>query len=341
MGTQIKPLVSVHQEALVSFLEQQQGAPATHTRWKYFDEAFNSGRPRGYVALQDDIIVGMLGLIPFQHSVNGELVDTAWTCDWFVDAEKASGATGIALLKAVTSSYNAVYHTGGGDVTKRLFGRLATVSQDDAIQEYRIALRAGYLLKRAAQRQPWLGHLPLNLARNIPLVSKRSEQSSSAACSASLTETVLETFAECRYASQFHPAYDTQHVEWFCRNPDIVFHSCHVANNASALLWHPRADYPRQAESEWRLALFSQGGSSDDLLSVLRDVIDFALRHKADSVKVLASSQEQVLCQALDQAGFSKTRHLPFFAFYQDTASMPHESMSGLSYLDADNATLY
>ncbi len=342
MGISIKKVNELPPESLIQFLEEQQGTPADHTRWKYFDSEFNAGRLRGFAAMQDSRVVGMLGLIPFTASLNNETFDTAWTCDWFVDAERASGATGIALLKAATAACDKLYHTGGGDVTKQLFGRLANVTEEAAIKEYRMLLRLGYLINRAKVRSPWLAKLPLNIGNNIPLRRKKAPiREIDSLFSPGVSETLVRTFGETPMEADFHPIYDARYINWFSRNPGLEFYSYTFEQKASALLWHPRKAHPHQTKTEWRLAL-APGTASPDELSALADVAaDFATVKGADSLKVLVSGRDVSLCAALEKSGYTERRQQPFFAFYHDPASMPSESMSGHSFLDADNATLY
>lgn len=329
-------------ESIVQFLQEQQGTPANHTLWKYYDEQFNAGRPRGFAAVQDDRVVGLLGLIPFKAALKGEVFDTAWTCDWFVDAERASGATGIALLKAATGSFDTLYHTGGGEVTKQLFGRLASVSENDAVREYRILLRLGYLLNRARQRNAWLAKLPIDGLKNLPLRRLvRADATLSATFRPGVSDGLLRPSPESNFDTDFHPVYDAEHLRWFARNPDLESYSCTTNHGASALLWHPHQDHPRQTATQWRLAIFQGEASSPELEALVLDATGFARDKGADSVKILVSRHDRELSEAIESAQYTSFKDVPFFAFYQNADAMPSESMSGHSFLDADNATLY
>lgn len=342
MGLDIRHLSELPQAVVIQFLEQQQGAPASHTRWKYYDEDFNAGRLRGFVAMDGSDMVGLLGLIPFHYSLNKETVETSWTCDWFVDAERASGATGIALLKAATAAHDSVYHTGGGEVTKQLFGRLANFTEDDAVQEYRTILRMEYFVNRAKKRKPWINRLPIGLAGNIPLGRLNRESSSvDDLCVPGIADFVGSMVDRAEPTQGFHPMYDRNYLEWFSRNPDIECYSCSVSQHAAAVVWHPLRDYPRQTQSEWRLAFLTDSEAGAELSELTDVAVAFAKSKGANSVKALISREDERLSRALLSAKFSQSRQTPFFAFYKQPESMPQASMSGLSFLDADNATLY
>ncbi|MFC1578940.1 hypothetical protein ACFL3Y_00960 [Pseudomonadota bacterium] len=338
MGLSIKHVHEVPPDSIVQFLEEQQGTPPHHSRWKYFDEHFNAGRPRGFAAIQDSRLVGFLGLIPFKVSLDGETRETAWTCDWCVDAERASGALGIALLKAATASFDALYHTGGSEVTKQIFSRLANVAENKAVREYRTLLRLRYITSRAEQRSRWLAGLRIGILKNIPL--KRLKKSSGPIAeyfTPGVSKFLVTALESTQFEIDFHPSYDAEYIHWFARNPGLECYSCAIDQNASALLWHPNHNHHRQSETEWRLALFSGTANSDELSSLADLAVTFAAFKGADSVKVQVSHKDKTLCTTLEASGFSESRQLPFFAFYHNPSLMPSASMAGHSFLDTDN----
>ena len=342
MELEIRQVGELSTDSLVNFLKERQKRDRNAIQWRYFDEQFNAGRPRGVAAVRGGQVVGFLGLVPFRCRVYNRVVDTAWTCDWFVDSERASGATGIMLLKAARSAFDSVYHVGGNEITRHLFGRMATFSESDSVYEYLITLRIGYLINRATVRYPWIRHVPLNFARKLPLrMSPGATTDAESKCIPGVSESFVRLADVSESETGFHPKYELGYFEWFSRNPDIEVYSCSVASGASAFIWRPHAWHARQSQDEWRMAVIAKDTSSSELISLVKDAVGFAAQRGATAVKAQVSRHDIQLRQALEQSRFSEKRRLPFFAFHKDPASMPVESMSGLSYLDADNASLY
>lgn len=103
-GQTIRELAEVDPALLEEFLAEQD-IDRQVTRWKYFDDAFNNGRNRGFAAFQNGRLVGFIGLTPFQARAGSTIFDTAWTCDWYVDTARANSTTGSTLLKRATGAY--------------------------------------------------------------------------------------------------------------------------------------------------------------------------------------------------------------------------------------------
>jgi hypothetical protein len=84
MSSSIVPLEDISAHLIRDFL-QQFGFDPPIIDWKYFDQAFNRGRDRGYVWLRRDRVAGMIGLIPFTiAAAAGRAREVHWSCDWML-----------------------------------------------------------------------------------------------------------------------------------------------------------------------------------------------------------------------------------------------------------------
>ncbi len=320
-------------EAAVRAYLAGRGYAPDYVAWKYFDERFNAGRNRGFVALAGDEVVGFIGLIPFRAHVGGERVDTAWTCDWSADESRAGPTAGLMLLKKATQAHSHVFHIGGNDITFRIYSRLAAYTDADAACDYVLRLRLASQIDRLAARGaayaalgavPGIGRIP------IGRVAVRGADLEVAPGMSAAAETALAALPANGAVS---PAYDAAYVEWqLGRCPGITFSSCAGPEGAVGFLWQSVAR-PKQA----RIALFAPEGGGE---AVLRSLAQAADRAGAQSVRLRAATADSALRGTLSRLGFEAKQTLPYFAFSTAAVPGPGITMSSLSYLDVDEAGL-
>ena len=143
----IVELSDVSADQVYSFFERRNIAPDV-VRWKYFSDGFSRGRPRGFVTVASGEVIAFIGLIPFELATAENRIPSAWTCDWYVDEEKASSFLGITLLRHAISSVGILFHEGGNPTTKAIFGKLADFVEADGVSHFRLNLRLGAKLRR-------------------------------------------------------------------------------------------------------------------------------------------------------------------------------------------------
>lgn len=317
------------------FLFKAAGTGSKVTRWKYFDESFNKAHNRGYAALQEGQITGFIGLIPFRASADSTDFDAAWTCDWYSDVERANSITGISLLKRAASAYRSLFHVGGNENTKRVFSRLATFTDADGVLEFRLDLRLGCFSRRLRVRKQVFRRLPLDLFARVPLTRiRKSDHGVPVICQEGIAPKFEEVLAAQQCESSYHPMYDASYVQWQVgRCPQLHSFTCFTNSGAAALVW--RGDNPR---SEYRMALVWTKQAFPDLNGLIRETIRYVYDCGADEIRIRMSRHDRRVCALLFNCGLRERYSLPFYAIHQTPEDMPKGGMSGLSFLDVDEA---
>ena len=309
------------------------GQDPAYTDWKYFDAAFNADRVRGFAAVQGGEVVGFIGLIPFNAVVDGEMVETAWTCDWSVDDAKAGPIVGISLMKSAIRAHPRVFHVGGNEITEKIFSRLAAHYERDAVCEYAVHLTVASHVDRLIAKAPGLAPL-----RKMPMGRVRAKsfaQEGLLEVTQGLAPEALDVFADRWSATTTHPHYDARYVQWqIAACPNHECYSCYAQGEAAGLMWRPRG-----SNKEFRLAIAATASGQERLEAVVRSLVRHAYDQKADIAKVRVSQRDASLRKMLDGLGFRTKQHLPYFAFYDDPAGGPDDVMSGMSFLDVDEAS--
>ncbi|MBC7973475.1 MAG: hypothetical protein H7138_00715, partial [Myxococcales bacterium] len=100
-------------------------AAAAAVGWKYYDEAFNRGRNRGFAWVKDGRVRGFIGIVPAALARGDDVVPLQWTCDWGLADPKATPGMGILLLRKVTADGAPTATMGGNANTRALVPRLA------------------------------------------------------------------------------------------------------------------------------------------------------------------------------------------------------------------------
>ncbi|MEM9973382.1 MAG: hypothetical protein AAF771_04320 [Pseudomonadota bacterium] len=319
--------------AVRAYLEARGYAPE-YVAWKYFDDVFNAGRNRGFVALADGEVVGFIGLIPFRADVAGTRVDTAWTCDWSVEDAKAGPTAGLMLLKKATQAHAHVYHIGGNDITFRIYSRLAAYTDAEAACDYVLRLRLASQLDRLVARKP--RYAPLSAVPGvgrIPIKRSALRGGEALAVEPGASAATLDALAAHRASGPVAPAYDGAYIDWqIGRCPGCSYMSCVGPDGAVGFLWQSR-ERPKQA----RIALFAGEGQGELVLRSLARAADSA---GAESVRLRAASADAEMRTLLTGLGFEEKQSLPYFAFSTAPVPGPATTMASLSYLDVDEAGL-
>ncbi|MBT8081309.1 MAG: hypothetical protein KJO56_02665 [Gammaproteobacteria bacterium] len=334
-GQAIVKASAVDPDLLAEFFRHQ--GLTTDIRWKYFDEKFGGGHNRGYAALSDGKIAGFIGLIPFRAKAGSKSLDSAWTCDWYIDSELAGGATGIMLLKQAIAACPSVYHVGGNEITEKVYSRLASHYDAGGIKEYRLALRLGGLLRRAQVRVPAAAMLSRTVLSRIRIARLADvPRDSGIEEFDGVAESFSEVLAVQSPESSYHPVYDQAYLDWqIGRCPDLTAFTIVHRPGLAALAW-----YKGKPDSDWRVAIAYQSDRAGELPVLLDALAKLAVEKGAESIKVRVSRHSEALIRALLERGYDETRRFPFFAFHDRPEDFPADSMSGLGYLDADMASI-
>ncbi len=304
--------------------------------WKYFDPTFGAGCERGYVYVQDGKIVGFLGLIPFRTN-HMSTARAAWSCDWFRD-ETTPGATAIMLIKETLRSYDFIYSLGGGEKTQAILPRLARTTVRDAGLVLHKPLRLGGIAKYAARQLGLPPSKHLSLLNVIPTTSIMLSRGNSRAKIQTALNGDLAQLLDANEQQESFSDYDLNYIQWQMDHcPMIVSFSCIVPAyerlRAAVLFW-------RHVESSeiWRLALFPQRGSLDELEVALDHAIHYIYKQGGAVISVLLSRLQTDTIQLLRAKGFiAAKRRLPLYLISRDPKPQEGE-LGALSFLDTDLA---
>ena len=332
----IEPFSNLDAQTIRDYLVQQgEDSPAV-IDWKYFDSTFTRGRERGFACIQNGRIHGTLGLIPFQALINGERLETAWSCDWYRDLS-LPGPMGIMLIKHSLRSYPLLYSLGGSAQTRMIMPRLSQYTAATAGIEFHKPLRLGGAIRASARLTrfsvpksiPIVDHLPL------PLFIRRAPD-----CEAHLSmdlNSALNSIPDPSWADQPCPAYDLPYIKWqLGRCPVISAGVCTVSSSSQSavaiLFWRLVTN-----KRFWRLAVLGNTNSTLTLVCGLQRVLQHIQEEGGWMASVLASRLDASLLAALKKAGFFSGQRRPLFILNQ----LPHVAITELqrlSYLDTDYA---
>ena len=328
MSSLILPLADAPDDRVKAYLRSRGLSPAV-IEWKYFDDAFNRKRNRGYVWLHDDMVEGFLGLIPFRLSAM--VPECSWTCDWSVQESESRPGIGIRLLHTALSSSPRLFALGGNAHTRRLLPRLAAHTAPDAALTFRLSLRLGAILQPLRRRLPFLptvlDHVPIRRPRAVPRPVRTDPGVSPALVPLLGADTAHPPRS---------PAYDFEYIDWqIGRCPLLSSATAYVLDHSSvraAALYWAATSQPRH----WRLALWDLA-DVDALGAALTAVLEAIRRASGTTVTILAPAWDAPRIAFLIRHGFAQTaegRHLYVLA---DDDPPPSASMD-LSYLDTDLA---
>lgn len=337
MRSSITPISEIPRSATEAYLVRQGLAPEL-ARWKFFDDAFNQGRERGFAWLREGRIGGFLGLIPARLGRGGRTWPMYWTCDWSLESRSASAGVGVRLLRrAMEFADQLLFVSEGSEHTAQLAPRIAEVTIPDAGHGWVFPLRAGYALQKLArrvalaqpERWPRIAELPLApISRSASKLSVRSEPGVARA---------LAALFEQPRGDAWYPHYDWNDVDWIVgRCPTLRCGSAWApaqgTPEAAAVFWHDRA-----STRTWRLALWSRPGADRALRAVLSQTMREARRQGGWLLSALISRQDRDLAAALRAERWLQVpQRRPLFIFSR--RSVPLEEVGRLSFLDTDLA---
>ena len=336
MSLSIKRLEEVDAKAVSDYLSDY-GLEAAVIRWKYFDDEFNQGRNRGYVALKENRPVGFIGLIPFTASDRGRLIETAWTCDWSVAGDESNRTLGVAVLQKALRAFPSVFHVGGNHLTRRVFDRLANTVNADGVLDYVLPLRLSAVIHKAARRVRFLKHLNRTPVARLPVRRVgRVRADDGVEVTAGLDERFVEVTSRRPGAPTFFPVYDSSYIDWqIGRCPVLDSYSFVGRGGAAALAWHLARN-----GREWRFAISASSSEADDRRAVLGSVIRFAYANGADTLRATAAKSDSETRALLSEAAFLLNGYRPFYAFHAAQDRHAYDEPWGLSFLDCDEATI-
>ena len=338
MSSQIRAMREIEETAVVEFF-QKQGIAERVTRWKYYDEAFNKGRNRGYIAVDHGDLVGFIGIIPFLFVSADVARNAVWTCDWYTDRTRPAMGLGLRLLAMVVHSHDLAFHLIGNDISRRILDRLARETLRETAIVLRVTLRLGDLLERFSERAgvrfPWgpLGRFPL--WSGLALSSSEPVHIETGVSDAIADVLHLHRPGVC------YPKYDREYVDWqIGRCPGLSSFTCLVgtreAARAAAVFWRSE-----KSTDLWRVAIWPGCLTKRALAGMLAIGIRRVYDLRGVAVSALLSRRDACTIEALRSVGFLERGGVPFDVLGAKNNRPPFHELSGLSYLDDDLAYLF
>jgi hypothetical protein len=332
----IQPFSALHAAAVRDYLVQQGGDSPAIVDWKYFDASFNHGRERGFACVEENNIYGTLGLIPFTVSINGNRLESAWSCDWYRNAS-LSGPLGILLMKQSLRTYSLIYSLGGSTQTRAIMPRLSQYTAESAGVELHKPLRLGGALRVFAKVAGIRLPESLPLIDKIPLRFFGANPSDPPVRISDDLQGTLEPVLSQPMQEEPRPAYDGAFIEWLLgRCPVISSRVCTVPTGPDSSLaiffWCQVTDH-----RFWRVALAGDTGSKTALIHGLQAVCRYIMQEGGWMTSILASRLDTDLLLTLKRAGFVAAQRRPLYVLNQ-LPSVPTAELRRLSYLDTDYA---
>lgn len=309
------------------------GETSAAIEWKYFDNTFNNGRERGFVYLYNGKVAGFMGLIPFTVRLDTQVIESAWSCDWYREPH-TPGPMGIMLIKASLRSYKLIYSLGGNQTTKLLLTKLSQKAIADAGIVFYKPLRLGGVLKPAARKIGYSFLESVGFLNAIPLLNVRKGRSSLATIHWGVSRdasTVMIPPSDARSL----PLYDLNYVDWQVgRCPALISATC-----ISRLSTSPRAAlfFWRTVDTVdfWRIAIISQVDAYEEIDDILTSVLEHIYQHGGSLISVLISRLDLDLHRLLKAKGFVAGARRPLYILTSDSKG-PTEELQRLSFLDTD-----
>lgn len=316
------------------FRELGRGRGSAAIGWKYYDEAFNRGRNRGFAWVKDGRVRGFIGIVPALRARGGEIAPLNWTCDWGLEDPNATPGMGILLLRRAVAGAEATATMGGNANTRTLVPRLAVRSFDGAGLYFWRPLRTAALLHLAASRARVLGRLAPTALGKVPLpwlvrsARRRVRVTDGVAAG-------FDALFDAQRPAAWTARYDVPHLRWALeRCPGIVSGSCYVEGDrgpvAGAVFWRAEASRVRHV----RFALWTMPGAEDAARDVVGEVVRRARACGGAILSTLVGRWDTAELTVVRRAGlFPRRGPLPLYLF-----SPIGDSLGGLSYLATDLA---
>ena len=314
----------------------RQGMSPPVIQWKYFDEAFNRGRERGYVWLRHSSVSGFIGLIPLTLASPTGYRGAVWTCDWSVEHPIQNPGVGVMLLKRAHADFECVLTLGGNDLTRSILPRMGIGHAPEAAISFHLFLRLEPFLSKLEGRFSFLPTLSRTGLAKVPIRIRkmRGGANLSAQRESGVSPSIENVFAK-QSCDAYQPCYGFNHLSWqLGRCPGLTTKSYSARTTdtlgAAAVAWCSTAN-PRH----WRASV--RGEHADDVEAVLASVIRRLHQERASLLSVLASAGDAPSRTVLKRLGFWESRsRVPLFVHHQNPGSAVPGPFHGLSYLDSD-----
>jgi hypothetical protein len=336
MTSSIVPASQLPREEVTAYLVGQGHAPEI-VAWKYFDDAFNQGRNRGWAWLKEGRLAGFIGHLPFEIacglSPNAQRLPANWLCDWSIADYESNRGAGVRLFKRALQE-GVHFVLGGNANSLGPMEKMASRTRHDADIELRLFLRTGAILERVAQKLPAAKILARSPLARAPLPYKGSSRAHSAL---QVTPGIADSLApllESATSDSWRAVYDCKYLQWFLGRCPILNCWTISSANAAAVLWHPKKS-PRV----WRAALWTQNASAADLQATIDTSVAYARGNGGSEISFLNSAQDAAPCDALRARGFAPTpTRRPLFVFDGPQPPVQIEELRGLNFIAADLA---
>jgi hypothetical protein len=332
MKSSILPLSAVPREAICAYLLGR-GLSEERVGWKYYDDAFNRGRERGYASLRDGRVQGFIGVIPCTVATPAGERPMVWTCDWSIEDPRRSPGIGILLLKHVYKCHDHAAAVGGSDDTRAALPRLVATFEGAAAFLH-LPLRSGALIEKLEQRVGWMPRLSRTALGRLPLPRRRPKDGA-AVFREGVAQEIGALLSLAPADGSCAPLYDAGYLDWQVgRCPGITSFSCLVgtgAEAAGALVW------TGGDRRHWRMALRAAPRGAAQLDAVVRAVAERVALEGGVLLSAMVARRDAELIAALRRLRFLEgSQRWPLYL------SFPHgacdEGFSRLSYLDTDLA---
>lgn len=153
MTSSVEPLSRVSRQPVEEYLRDRVGLSRELIAWKYFDEAFNRDRERGFVLLRDGDVAGFVGVIPMEIGADGRDWPSAWICDWYCSVP---GMGGFLFYEALRSFQYLAAFGAGTEYSRPALSGFSTVEYTDAGVVHVFPVRLAPVLRKIGKLAPWL-----------------------------------------------------------------------------------------------------------------------------------------------------------------------------------------
>jgi hypothetical protein len=336
MKSSILPLSAVPRDSVRAYLRGR-GLSDERIAWKYYDEAFNRGRERGYVSCRDGRVQGFIGTIPCTVATAAGERPMVWTCDWSVEDPRRSPGIGILLLKHVYKCHEHAAAVGGSDDTRAALPRLVPTFEDAAAFLH-LPLRSGALIEKLEQRIAWLPRLSRTPLGALPLPRRRQSKGAAAVFREGVAAEMGELLSQPPPDGSCAPLYGADYLDWQVgRCPGLAAFSCIVgsgAETAGALVW------TGGDARHWRMALAARPGAAAQLDPLLRAVAERVAGQSGILLSTIVAGRDAETLGALRRMRFLEgSQRWPLYLSFPAIAC--DGGFSRLSYLDTDLAGFF
>ena len=341
MKIDIRPLAEVDPDRVRSYL-QARGMSREIVDWKYFDQAFNRGRARGYCWVRSDEVHGFLGIVPFTLLSRHGPAEAAWTCDWSIRDPESSPGAGILLLRHAAAQHARLFAFAGNDMTRRLLPRLARQTFPDAGVTLHLPLRLAFAARALGPRMPRLPRAVAGLARSLgrlPLRLPRRALARPVAVHRGLPSDLDGRLAVTEAGAMPRPWYDASHLRWQLeRCPGVEVWSFSAPRDDGqegtfGLAWRAAGD-----GRYWRIALLGNTASAQ-ARQIVAAAHGLAYRLGGWALSTIASELDAKALGLFRSAGFRPVRtRKPLFVCALPAAESLPGPFAQLNHCAADLA---